>query len=270
MKSMLKKEAGLTLIELMIVLVLASVVTASIYATFIAQQKSYASQTRVSAMQQNARAALTLMEKDLRMAGAGVGETGFTVQSFAGNNITNFITVVNNADPTPDQITVVYAAQLISNVTSVTANTVTLASVTGLGTTNGTQYIAFETSNAVYTIQGINVSGKILTLTSAPPAHLASIGTSGARAYLVKAITYQVDIARNTLERVASDQIGIPSLIDANDLWDDVGNYITDLQVVWPFSGNNNLLQVTLTARDTDSDGTIRTRQHQAVINIRN
>jgi Tfp pilus assembly protein PilW len=266
MKRIVEKEAGITLIELMIVLVLASVVTASIYATFISQQKSYATQTKVSAMQQNVRAALTLMERELRMAGCGVGESGFTVQSFAGTNITNFITLVDNASPTPDRITVVYAAQQISTVTAVSTNTVTLGSVTGLGTANGKQYIAFETATGVYTIQGI--AGNTLTLNSAPPAHLASIGTSGAKVYLVKAVTYQVDTVRNTLERVASDQIGTP--VDPNDLWNDVGNYITNLQVVWPFSGNNNLLQVTLTGQDTDSDGTVRTRQHQAVINVRN
>jgi prepilin-type N-terminal cleavage/methylation domain-containing protein len=284
MKGMLRKEAGITLIELMVVLVLAAIVTASIYATFIAQQKSYATQTRVSDIQQNARAALTLMERDLRMAGAGVGESGFTVQSFAGNNITNFITVVHNAGQ-PDQITVVYAAQLISNVTGVTANTVTLSdisSVPNLGT-NGKQYIAFETLNVVYTITGI--AGPVLTLNSEPPAYLAAIvnadpvtgaAITGARAYLVKAITYQVDKSidpstgqpRNTLERVASDQVG--TVPDPKDLWNDVANYITDLQVVWPFNGDNNLLQVTLTGQETDSDGTTRTRQHLAVLNIRN
>lgn len=262
---MLKKEAGLTLIELMIVLVLASVVTAAIYATFISQQKSYAAQNRVSDMQQNARAALTLMERDLRMAGFGVG-SGFTLTDFWGNNITNIITLVDNVSPTPDRITIVYAAQEISTVFAVNGTNVTLVNAAGFETANGRQYIAFETVNGIYTIQSI--AGNTLTLISAPPAHLASIGTNGARAYLVKAITYQLDTARNTLERVASDQVGTP--IDANDLWDDVGNYITNLQIVWPYNGNSNLLQVTLTSQDTDTDGTVRTRAHQAVINIRN
>jgi prepilin-type N-terminal cleavage/methylation domain-containing protein len=278
MKGMLKKEAGITLIELMVVLVLAAVVTAAIYAIFIAQQKSYATQTKVSDMQQNARAALTLMERDLRMAGSGVGSSFTTVKDFLNNDVNAAITIVNNTSPTPDRITVVYAAQLISTVSSVSDKDVYLASVTGFGATNGTQYIAFETVNGVYTIQSIDVNTKKLTLNTAPPAHLATIAyldpdtgavITGARAYLVKAITYQVDTARNTLERVASDQIGtVPDVPD--DLWDDVGNHITNLQIVWPFSGNNNLLQVTLTGQDTDADGTTMIREHQAVINIRN
>jgi len=270
MKTIRGKEAGFTLIELMIVLVISSIVIAAIFATFISQQKSYATQTKVSDMQQNARAALTLMERDLRMAGFGVGDSGFTVQAFAGNNVNASITVANNATPTPDQITIVYAAQQISTVSAVSDTNVTLANAAGFGLANGTQYIAFETVRNVYTIQSIN--GNVLTLNSAPPSYLANIvntgGVVGARAYLVRAVTYQVDTGRRTLERVASDQIG--TVPDADDLWDDIGNYITNLQVVWPFNGNNNLLQITLTGQDTDSDGTTRTREHQAVINIRN
>ncbi|MCJ7663967.1 MAG: prepilin-type N-terminal cleavage/methylation domain-containing protein [Desulfobacterales bacterium] len=276
MKSLLKKEAGLTLIELMIVLVLSAVVTASIYATFIAQQKSYATQTRVSDMQQNARAALTLMERDLRMAGSNVGSS-FTIQDFLGNNVNAAITIVNNTSPTPDQITVAYAAQVLSTVSAVSDADVTLADdaiAVGFGITGGRQFIAFETVNGVYTIQSI--VGNTITLTGNPPAHLADIGASGARAFLVKAITYQVDTSidpstgrpRNTLERVASDQIGTAPDVP-EDLWDDIGNYITDLQVGWVVA--NQLLQVTLTSQDTDTDGvTVRTRQHQAVINVRN
>lgn len=251
----------------MIALVLAAMVTAAIYATFIVQQKSYATQTRVSDMQQNARTALMLMERDLRMARFGVG-TSFTVKDYWGIDVTNAIRI----GPSPNQITVVYAAQLISNVTSVAANTVTLGSVTGLGTANGRQYIAFETVNGVYTISNIDILGKKLTLTSDPPAHLANIADSGAvvgaRAYLVKAITYWAN--NNTLERWASDQMGTPLGPDEVA----IANYVTGLQIDYPYDpgtgADNNLLRVTLTSQETDADGNTMTRQHQAVLNIRN
>jgi prepilin-type N-terminal cleavage/methylation domain-containing protein len=266
---MKNSESGVTLIELLIVVVISALLTASVYATFISQQKSYAIQTGVSDMQQNARAALALMERDLRMGGFLVGDSGFTVQDFGGTNVTNAITVVDNTGQ-PDQITVVYAAQQVSKVSAVSGTQITLSDATGFGTSNGQQYIAFESENAVYTIS--NIAGNVLTLTSAPPAHLADMrsseATPGAWAYLVKAITYQVDTTANTLERVASDQIG--TVPDADDLWDDIGNYITDLQVVYPLSGDNQLLQATLTSTYTDYEGTLRTRQHQAVLNLRN
>jgi prepilin-type N-terminal cleavage/methylation domain-containing protein len=262
-------ESGVTLIELLIVVVISALLTASVYTTFISQQKSYAIQTGVSDMQQNARAALALMERDLRMAGFLVGDSGFTVQDFGGTNVTNAITLVDNTGQ-PDQITVVYASQQVSKVSGVSGTQVTLSDVTGFDISNGRQYIAFESENEVYTIS--NKAGNVLTLTSTPPAHLANMrsseATPGAWAYLVRAITYQVDTTANTLERVASDQIGTSP--DADDLWDDIGNYITDLQIDYPFSGDNQLLQATLTSTYTDPEGTLRTRQHQAVLNIRN
>ena len=261
-------ESGVTLIDLMIVVVISALLTAAIYAAFISQQKSYAIQTGVTDLQQNARAAFSLMERDLRMAGYLVNDTGFTVQDFDNNNITQAITVDETGST--DKITVVYAAQQLAKVAAVNGTQVTLNDVTGFDTANGKQYIAFESEKEIYTIS--NIAGNVLTLTSAPPGHLANMrsseATPGAWAYLVKAITYQVDTARNTLERVSSDQIGTAP--DADDLWDDIGNYITNLQVVYPFNGDNQLLQVILASSYTDHEGTLRTRQHQAVLNIRN
>jgi type IV pilus assembly protein PilW len=83
----MKNEYGFTLIELLIVIVISALLTGAIYATFMSQQKSYAIQTGVTDMQQNARAALTLMERDLRMAGFCVGDTGLAVQDYWGNNV---------------------------------------------------------------------------------------------------------------------------------------------------------------------------------------
>ena len=278
----MKNEHGLTLIELLIVIVISALLTGGIYATFISQQSSYAIQTGVTDMQQNARAALALMEKDIRMAGSGIGSSTFTVQDYDGAgatfNISNISQVIEiDVTPgTPDSVTVVYASQRVAKVSDVNANKVTLSAVTGLGTANGTQYIAFESENQVYTITNIDTIGNVLTLDSIPPAHLADMRSTeappGAWAYLVTAITYQVDMARNTLERVASNQIGTTP--DTDDLWDDIANYINDLQIDYPFDPgtgpDNNLVRVTLTSTFTDHEETVRTREHQAVIQIRN
>ena len=81
---MKNNESGFTLIELLIVIVISALLTGAIYTIFISQQSSYAIQTGVTGMQQNARAALTLMEKDIRMAGSGIGSSTFTVQDYDG------------------------------------------------------------------------------------------------------------------------------------------------------------------------------------------
>ena len=63
------KERGFTLIELLVVVALAGIVMAGIYSTYASQQKSYITQDQVAAMQQNLRAAMYYMGREIRMAG---------------------------------------------------------------------------------------------------------------------------------------------------------------------------------------------------------
>lgn len=59
---------GFTLVELMIALAMSGIIIAAVYAAFIAQQRSETNQGQVVQMQQNVRAALELMVKEIRMA----------------------------------------------------------------------------------------------------------------------------------------------------------------------------------------------------------
>jgi len=69
MRTFGKNNIGLTLIELMIAMAISILVMASIYQVFRTHQKAQATQQLVVEMQQNARAALTLMKREIRMAG---------------------------------------------------------------------------------------------------------------------------------------------------------------------------------------------------------
>src|SRR4030042_2782945 len=89
------KNRGVTLIELMIVLVIAAILVAGIYSLFITQQRSYTVQDQVAGAQQDARAALTLMARDIRMAGFLLGSEGFNV-----NGAQFAVTPNNNAGGT--------------------------------------------------------------------------------------------------------------------------------------------------------------------------
>lgn len=62
-------EHGFTLIELLIAMTIALVVITSISSAFISQRKTYAVQEQISEMQQNARAAMDMMSREIRMAG---------------------------------------------------------------------------------------------------------------------------------------------------------------------------------------------------------
>ena len=68
-KSVIHKNKGFSLIELMIAMAVGSIIMAVIYSTYQAQQKTYTTQHLAVEMQQNIRAAMSLMKREIRMAG---------------------------------------------------------------------------------------------------------------------------------------------------------------------------------------------------------
>ena len=77
---MCTNKKGFTLIELMVAMVVSSAVMAVIYSTYQAQLKSHITNQALVEMQQNARAAMYAMERDIRLAGYDpTGATGATI-----------------------------------------------------------------------------------------------------------------------------------------------------------------------------------------------
>ena len=60
---------GFTLIELLVGMVVSLLAMGAIYSTFLSQFKSYQIQEEIAAMQQNIRAAMFYMQREIRMAG---------------------------------------------------------------------------------------------------------------------------------------------------------------------------------------------------------
>ena len=111
---MLRKNDGVTLIELLIALAVSAFVMAGLYRTSIGQQKTYTVQDQVVDVQQNVRAAVDRMTREIRMAGyrkdllATAGNiSGFTSIITPGNN-------VNHVGKSDDQITVIIADKAIT------------------------------------------------------------------------------------------------------------------------------------------------------------
>ena len=69
MLNTLRKNSGVTLTELLIVLALTGIVSGAIYNIFISQGKAYTIQSEVAEMQQNLRAGIFMMEREIRMVG---------------------------------------------------------------------------------------------------------------------------------------------------------------------------------------------------------
>jgi len=224
----LREEQGVTLIELMIALVISTILVGGTYSIFISQQRTFAVQDQVVGAQQDGRAALTIMGKDIRMAGMLTGVDGFTVYG-----ATEAITP-GNSSTGPDQVRVVYAAEEFTSggssvtVTDVTNNVVTLSHPIG-GFFNGSNknFVAFEGKNAVYQIS--SAGGNTLTLSSGstPPESLKDFS---ARVFRVRAITFSV--SGNTLQR--NDGEGAQTLAGAATNQ----SQVEDLQIAYQVDGD--------------------------------
>ncbi|MBW1698730.1 MAG: prepilin-type N-terminal cleavage/methylation domain-containing protein [Deltaproteobacteria bacterium] len=75
------KDTGFTMIELLIAMAVGLIVLGALSSTFIIQRKTFDAQEQLTEMVQNARAAMDLMTREIRMAGyspAGANFNGIT------------------------------------------------------------------------------------------------------------------------------------------------------------------------------------------------
>ena len=83
---------GFTIVELLVAMVVSLLAMAAIYSTFLAQHRSYQVQTEASDMQQNIRAAMYYMQREIRMAGSNpfrsLPLTNFGITAAGRNSIT--------------------------------------------------------------------------------------------------------------------------------------------------------------------------------------
>jgi len=82
MNSVTHNQKGLTLVELMVAMAIASVLIAGIYTFYQNQLKSHVTQQEMIDMQQDARAAMYMMTREIRMAGYDPqNNTGATIRT---------------------------------------------------------------------------------------------------------------------------------------------------------------------------------------------
>jgi type IV pilus assembly protein PilW len=100
------RNDGFTLVEMLVAMAIGAIVMAAVYSTYTTQQKSYILQEQVGAMQQNIRAAMYYMTRDIRMAGcdptgnanAGITAAGPTSITFTRDIRTGMDPANNTAD----------------------------------------------------------------------------------------------------------------------------------------------------------------------------
>ena len=92
----IRKSRGFTLVELMVTMAISSIIIAVMYATYQAQLRSQVTQQQVVGMQQNARAVIFAMEREIRLAGYDPAETGSAQITSAQIGSISFTMDINN------------------------------------------------------------------------------------------------------------------------------------------------------------------------------
>jgi type IV pilus assembly protein PilW len=97
-----EREQGFTIVELLVVILMMAVVMAGIYAVYTSQQKSFVVQQDLAEMQQNLRAAMFFMVRDIRLAGCnptGKADAGIVTANGSSISMTMDIRGKNPDDP---------------------------------------------------------------------------------------------------------------------------------------------------------------------------
>ena len=96
------KESGFTLVELLIAMTIGLIILAALSSTFLMQRKAYDVQEQIVEMVQNARAAMDIMSREIRMAGYDpTGLAGSTIVSTTSNSINFTLDITDDAGTGP-------------------------------------------------------------------------------------------------------------------------------------------------------------------------
>jgi type IV pilus assembly protein PilW len=83
-----RRDGGFTLVEVLVAMTISSIVAGAVFMAYKSQQESYLNQEQVALMQQNLRAAIFYMEREIRMAGYDTASsTGAGIVTAAPNSI---------------------------------------------------------------------------------------------------------------------------------------------------------------------------------------
>jgi type IV pilus assembly protein PilW len=236
MKDLRQDQRGFTLVELMVGLLISVMVVAAGYTIMTSSVKASSVNDETNTMQQNARVAMDLLSRDIKMAGFGMnGPVGACT---VGGNAAAIVPLDANAagaDNGPDSVSLVVPT-LISTTTAavgggagatnqLTMQAGSVAALSGDGFNGGTlpQPISIGGTLSA-TVNGI--AGDVLTLTSTIAAPQAF--PAGAQVFWLRCITYAIST-------VAATCAGNPPCLLRNGA--PVADGIEDLQLAYGCDG---------------------------------
>jgi len=247
-------ERGFTLLEMLLAMTIGLIILAALSSTFFIQRKAYNTQGQIVDMAQNARVAMDMMTREIRMAGYGAPTSDLStwINWVASTTIdTNPVIEEGGSDPDIIHITGCFdsaRACLQNSVLSGDTSLVLDQSTTETGN-------EFDTvDEKVICINGIEnaiitgISGSTLTIDTDPVVGgnqgLSRRYEAGDSIYLVKVITYSIVEEDNTLILKRNENTGAGS--------QPLSENIDDLQIQISPSGNS--INISLTARTAKPD----------------
>lgn len=176
-----RRQAGFTLVELMVAMVLGLLVLISVVYVFAGSRAAHRHQESYSAVQETGRIALELMSRDLRMAGYnGCGSVGYlTHLSAVGSNpplqgeatFSDDLTItgIDNPAGTPDVITLLTGSAVETTLNSMpAANQFELTSAAALGNIAPGDLLLISDCVFSEVVRVQAVAGNLLTLNPPP------------------------------------------------------------------------------------------------------
>ena len=248
MDTPLRKNKGITLIELLVALVVTGILVAAVYRTFTGQQKTYTVQEQVVDMQQNVRAVINRMMREIRMAGFGNVSMVLPV-TLGGRTFNN---VVNPDNPVAGSLTIVSATGSTTLTGIPASNQVTVNSLTdSQGNT------LFDLGNRKYvSIGGVesytitNIAGTTLTL-SGTLIYNPPVGTP---VFGIRAISYQVGMMDGIPTLLRDENTGAGGQSLADNIENLQFGYLNDNGNPTANPPDIRVVRVTLRARTNISD----------------
>jgi len=287
MHSPLRQNKGITLIELLVALVIAGILVAAVYRTFLSQQKTYVIQDQVVDMQQNVRAGINRMMREIRMAGfGGVGD----ILGGGVNGPTEVITTLpssNNSITNNNSITIVGGFNQVSTLAAEAAGgqfQVTLANAVDASQFDGGAHHFVSIGGAESNIVSSRAGA---TLTLSNPLKLTHKITDplgnpvSVPIFKIQAITYVCGVSdgKPVLQRNENTGGGAQPLADNIENvqfeYFDATN-VNPLALPIADPGIIRMIRVTVRARTNDpdpeykSDGGYRIRQIASNVHLRN
>ncbi len=245
----LRKNDGVTLIELLIALVISALLIAAIFRTFISQQKTYTVQEQVADMQQNVRVAIQKMMREIRMAGFGGLEEVLNLS----DGVNGFKQAIT---PAENQITIVGGFKQIFR--DGDGEPITIASISGNQITLNYATNAFDGGEAhrFISIGGLEsnrvVSRNVRDLILENPLRLNH--PPGTPIFKIQAITYSIGMSGGKMNLLRNENTGGGNQPVAENIEDLRFEYFDEENNPTDIPEHIRLVRVTVTAKTDRSD----------------